>query len=179
MNVSWVESGFWRDMLYAVLFPGPKHPVTAALSLTSEDSSPSSQHSVWCRIHRHTRWGEGLQWSWFDSRPSTWDRTPGEEKAWDLFTEVTTSLTFLRPGEAHSSEMPAGRGRTRQIIFLWFKADFQRTRSMNIRTLTPKVTRMPLPHFTLASWNLFLNKVLTCGFLCPPFPSFIKTPKSD
>ena len=83
------------------------------------------------------------------------------------------------PGDAHSSEMPAGRGRTRQIIFLWIKADFQRTRWMNIRTLTPKVTRMPLPHFTLASWNLFLNEVLTCGFLCPPFPSFIKTPKSD
>ena len=47
------------------------------------------------------------------------------------------------PEEAHSSEMPAGRGRTRQIIFLWIKADFQRTRSMKIRTLTPKVKRTP------------------------------------
>ena len=57
----WMESGFWRDMLYAALFPGPKHPITAALTLKSEGSSPSSQHSVWCRIHRQTRWGEGLQ----------------------------------------------------------------------------------------------------------------------
>ena len=88
--------------------------------------------------------------------------------------------TFLRPGGC-SQLRDASRMAKDQtdFIFLWIKADFQWTRSMKIRMLNPKVTRTPWPHCSLASWNLFLSEVLTCGFLCPHFPSFIKTPKSD
>ena len=138
-------------------------PTTKAPHHCSSDSSDwglqSQQSALWVMQNPQTdqvRRGPPIVLVWLPPQHLAQDTWEGESMR-PLHRGHYITPPSSDPGDAHSSEMPAGRGRTRQIIFLWIKADFQRTRSMKIRTLTPKMTRTPWPHFTLASWNLFLN----------------------
>lgn len=69
------------------------------------------------------------------------------------------------PGDAPNWEMPGRRGMTRRISCCFGETcDFQRITAAKIRTLTLKMTRTTWQYFSQASWNAFLNYVLTVDF---------------
>ena len=113
----WMESGFWRDMLYAALFLGPKHPVTAALTLQTDWIQPQQAALCVMQNPQTDQVGRGPpilllrlphQHLGQDTRAGETMRRPLHRGHY-----ITPPSSDLRG--ARSSEMPAGGGRTRQI----------------------------------------------------------------
>lgn len=163
----------WRvvsgDTPPAVLFLEPKHPVTAALTLQTDWIQPQQAALCVMQNPQTDQVGRGPQYSCSDSAPAPGTGHPGRRN----HETPSSQKRSLHPPPssdlrgARNSEMPAGGEGPDSFIFLWIKADFQRTRSVKTRGWLPGSGCLdPFPSGFL---KLLLNEVLACGLLCPSF----------
>ena len=167
----WMESGFWRDMRYAALFLGPKHPVTAALTLQTDWIQPEQSALCVMQNPQTDQVGRGP--------PIVLVQLPHQHLTGHLGRrnhETPSSqrslhhCTFLRPTGCSQLRDASRRGKDQtDFIFLWIKADFQRTRSMKTRRLAPKVPRMPRPISLWLPEVCYSTRSWLVGFSVHPF----------